>query len=81
MNIHFGKTKEGFVRISSETAKSQGFSLRSDEGTEPARTRPGQTYPGGRQLRRKLGALNARRKFFVLRGQGGHTEPGTMTSA
>jgi len=57
MNIHHLNGQ----KITSEKARQLGLSLGSKEGTKPARTRDGKTYPGGRSLRRSLGRLHMRR--------------------
>jgi hypothetical protein len=43
--------------------------------TQPARTRFGQTYPGGKHLRRSLGRLSARTSVYV---DGDGKAPGSM---
>lgn len=76
MNIHFATVQGSPKRISSREAKAIGLTLRSGKGTEKPRTRPGQTYPGGKQLRSALHRLSIRTKMHS--GAADHTMPGSM---
>lgn len=51
----------------------------SKAGTQPPRTREGQTYPGGREMRRSLARL-AQRKKMHTDGDAAHTMPGSMAA-
>lgn len=51
----------------------------SKEGTQPPRTRPGATYPGGKSLRKRLGRLAARKaNYEASKGLEAYTRPGSM---
>lgn len=58
MNIHFANGQ----RVTTEKARQIGLPIGSSTGTSPARTRDGQNYPGGRQLRRRLANLRLRKE-------------------
>lgn len=79
MNIHFATVQGQPERISSREAKAIGLTLRSGKGTEKPRTRPGQTYPGGKHLRSALARLAIRKKMHS-EGAADHTMPGSMAA-
>lgn len=58
MNIHYYM---GSMRTAKQ-AREIGLSVGSSKGTEPPRTRQGQTYPGGKALRRAYAKLAMRKK-------------------
>ena len=55
MNVHYYAGKH----ITTEDAKRRGLVTKGQ--TQPARTRDGKIYPGGRELRRRLARLAARK--------------------
>lgn len=57
MNIHYYM---GSMRTAKQ-AREIGLSVGSAKGTEAPRTRSGQTYPGGKALRRAFAKLRARK--------------------
>jgi len=56
MNIHFIMGE----KVTAQQARARGLSIRSSKGTQPARTRSGQSYPGGKGLRRAYAELHRR---------------------
>ena len=57
MNIHFiGPEKVSTAQYRARTGERKA----TNKGTEPAKTRPGQEYPGGRQMRKAMRALGRR---------------------
>lgn len=89
MNIHFIMGD----KVPAHQARARGLSIRSGKGTQPARTRSGQTYPGGKALRRAYAKLQNRvegtqtgrrpdrisnRDNQVAWGSDGFSKPGSM---
>lgn len=61
MNIHYTIGAEGFAKVTTpEYRKRTGERKPTKKGTKPANTRPGQEYPGGKQMRKALRELGRR---------------------
>lgn len=80
MNIHFALVAGSPRRLSATEAKRIGLTIRSGKGTEKPRTRPGQTYPCGRPLRKRFAKLSARTAMFNALPKQGQTAPGSMAA-
>jgi len=70
MNIHF---------MAGQRINAPKGHKPSSAGTQPPRTRPGKTYPGGKVLRQRLGRLAVRKaEVSLMKDSTGYTIPGSM---
>lgn len=61
MNIHYWVGPQGFEYLTTAQYRQRtGERKPTSKGTKPPRSRAGQTYPGGRELRRALAELSRR---------------------
>jgi hypothetical protein len=63
VNIHYVVGPEGYAKVTTPQYRQKtGERKPTKKGTQPARTRDGKAFPGGKQLRRGFTELSRRRK-------------------